>query len=168
MRILISVILFSTHFQSIKLPDWFAKAFNSQKLNERYTIINHIKPYFLEADFNGDKINDVAVQIINKASKKKGVLIINGGSGKHCIFGAGFKFDNEDFSDTNWLNGWHIYRKSIAYKTLINSDGDIIGGKKVKISHPAINIYATEDGEEYAGQLIYWNGLKYVSIHQGE
>nr|WP_067058612.1 hypothetical protein [Mucilaginibacter sp. L294] len=154
--------------QVIGLPGWFAKSFNDKKLNERYVIIKPVKPYFLEADFTGDKITDVAVQVVDKKSKKRGILIINGGTNKHYIFGAGYKFANEVFDDTNWLDGWNLHKNKVAYKTLFDANGDISGSKKVKVSHPAISIYAIEDGSELAGALIYWNGTKYISIHQGE
>ncbi|MFA6248067.1 MAG: hypothetical protein WC615_14105 [Mucilaginibacter sp.] len=154
--------------QATELPGLFTKSFNEKKLNERYQIIKPIKPGYLEADFTGDRITDIAVQVVDKKSKKRGILIINGGSNKHYIFGAGYKFAGEDFNDTNWLDGWRIYKDKIAYKTLFDAEGDIAGSKKVKVSHPAISIYSIEDGSELAGALIYWNGTKYVSIHQGE
>ncbi|MCO5935680.1 hypothetical protein NAF17_09010 [Mucilaginibacter sp. RB4R14] len=163
--ILLSFCFLMNSFTLTELPIWFIKSFNNKKLNERYAIIN---PKFLEADFNGDKIQDIAVQVIDKRSKKKGILIINGGTNKHCIFGAGFKFAGDDFNDTNWLDGWRLYKAKVAYETTFNADGDIKGSRKVKISHPAISIYSLQDGSEIAGALIYWDGKNYVSIHQGE
>ncbi|MCQ6959780.1 hypothetical protein [Mucilaginibacter aquariorum] len=157
-----------TSLQGSWLPAWFTQSFNDKKLNERYAIIKPVKPNFLEADFTGDKINDIAVQVIDKKNRKRGVLIINGGTNKHYIFGAGYKFASEDFDDTNWVDGWSLYKSKVAYKTLFDADGDISGSKKVKIAHVAVSIYAIEDGSELAGALIYWNGTKYVSIHQGE
>lgn len=165
---LLSLCFWITSLAATKLPAWFMQSFNNKKLNERYVVIKPVKPEFLQADFNGDKIIDVAVQIIDKRSKKRGVLIINGGTNKHYIFGAGFKFAAEDFNDTNWLDGWRLHKAKVAYKTIFNTDGDIAGSKKVKISYPAISIYALQDGSEIAGALIYWDGKKYISIHQGE
>ena len=154
--------------QAIWLPGWFTKSFTNKKLNERYMIIRPCKPEFLEADFTGDKINDIAVQVVDKKNKKRGILIINGGTNKHYVFGAGYKVTNEDLDDTNWLDGWNLHKDKVAYKTLFDAEGDILGSKKVKVYHPAISIYSIEDGSELAGALIYWNGTKYVSIHQGE
>ena len=169
MKLLLLIPLFGiTSLQATVLPDWFTKSFNEKKLNERYQIIKPIKPDHLETDFTGDKIKDIAVQVVDKRSKKRGILIINGGTNKHYIFGAGYKFANEDFNDTNWLDGWRIHKDKVAYKTLFDAEGDIKGSKKVKISYPAISIYELQDGDELAGALIYWNGATYISIHQGE
>lgn len=165
---LLSLCFWMTFLPASKLPEWFIQSFNNKKLNERYVIINPVKSEFLEADFTGDKIADIAVQIIDKQNKKRGILIINGSTNKHYVFGAGYKFAGEDFNDTNWLNGWRLYKAKVAYQTVFSDDGDIAGSKKVKISYPAISIYALQDGSEIAGALIYWNGEKYVSIHQGE
>lgn len=150
------------------MPVWFTKSFEVQKLKEKYNIDTKLKPGFLEAHFNGDRLKDVAVQVIDKKTKKKGILVINGGQRKYFMLGAGYKFTNEDFNDTNWLNGWELYKKHIAYQTLFSNDGDISGSKKVKLQHTAINAYSLEEGEPSAGILIYWDGKKYTSIHQGE
>ncbi len=150
------------------LPPWFMKAFIDQGLDRKYSIIEKGIPMFLEADLNGDKKNDVAVQIINKANKKKGILIINFGQNKSYVFGAGIKFKNESFDTTNWLNGWKINRSKIVYETMFKPDGDIIGGRKISIKYPAISAYMVEDGVQTPVILIYWNESNYVSIHQGD
>jgi hypothetical protein len=163
------VLIFSAGIAGAKpLPAWFLRSFNAQKLNARYSILSTAKPYFLEADFNGDKVNDAAIQVVDKKTKKQGVLIINGGQNKYFVFGASYKFRNEDFNDTNWLDGWRIYKEKIAFETTFDAEGDIKGSSQIKLKHPAIYIYAIEGDDEIAGQLIYWNGKKYDSIHQGE
>ncbi|NCD70510.1 hypothetical protein [Mucilaginibacter agri] len=150
------------------LPQWFLQSFSSLKLEKQYKVIQPCKPAFLEADFNGDKQNDIAVQIIDLKSKKRGLLIINGGQNNYFIFGCGKKFADETFSDTNWLNGWRVFKSRYAYKPTFNTDGDITGSKRVNLKFPAISIYSREDGDEIAGQYIYWNNNKYISTHQGE
>jgi hypothetical protein len=136
------------------LPPWFVKAFTDQGLNKKYSILENTPPVYLNSDFNGDKKNDIAVQIIEKATKKKGVLIINFGQYKCYIFGAGIKFKNESFDNTNWINGWRINKSKIVYETMFKPDGDIIGGKKLKIKYPAISAYIIDEGEESPVLLI--------------
>ncbi|MBD1385780.1 hypothetical protein IDJ75_10865 [Mucilaginibacter rigui] len=165
---LLFAVFWMTSAHATGLPGWFTKSFNEKKLNERYLIIKPIKPGYLEADFTGDKINDIAVQVLDKKSKKRGILIIDGGTKTYYIFGAGQKIPDEDFNDTNWLNGWRLHKDKFAYQTIFDANGDISGSKKVKIPHPAISIYSLQDGDELAGVLIYWNGAGYTSIHQGE
>jgi hypothetical protein len=170
MNNLLFVLLFCPTFLigNKPLPAWFAQSFNDQQLQEKYLIIKAITPGFLEADFNGDKRNDLAVQVIDKKNKKRGILIIHAGQKSFFVFGAGKKFKKEDFDNTNWMDGWQIDNKHIAYETQFNSDGDIAGSKKVKINYPGISIYSLQDGEPLAGLLLYWDGTKYNTIHQGE
>jgi len=157
-----------TFANAAALPGWFIKSFNNQKLNQHYLIVNNAKPTFLEADFNGDSKNDVAVQLTDIKTKKKGILIINFGQNKFYVFGAGVKFANEGFDNTNWINGWKINRDKTVYETMFKPNGDIIGGRKITIKYPAISAYMLEDEVETPVILIYWNGLKYESIHQGD
>ena len=159
--------LFSIGVCKAELPAWFLKSFNDHQLNTRYKIIA-AKPDFLEADFNGDGKNDIAVQIIEIKTKKKGVLIINAGSSDYFLFGAGTKSKSDDSENTNWVNGWKIYRNKYAYKTLTNADGDLMGSKKILLKYPAIYLYALEDGAEEGGLVFYWDGKKYSFIHQGD
>lgn len=44
----------------------------------------------------------------------------------------------------------------------------MIGGKEVKLSHHGILVEDYEDGGFLTGGIIYWNGKKYIWIHQGE
>jgi len=163
-------MLFSLHAYGEKsaLPKWFSQSFSSLKLDKQFKIIQPCKPAFLEGDFNGDKQKDIAVQIIDIKTKKRGILIINCGNNNYFVFGCGKKFNDETFSDTNWLDGWKIFKSKKAYKPIFDADGGISGSKIIILKYLGISIYSIEDGDEIAGQLIYWNGNKYVSIHQGE
>lgn len=162
------LIVFANLSKAQVIPAWFLKEFAELKLNQKYSIINQAKPAFLRADFNGDKKEDIAVQIIDIKTKKKGILIINAVSYKPFVFGAGLKFKGENYDNTNWLNGWRINNNKIVYEARFTPDGDMMPGRKIKIKYPSIYAYSLEDGEEYAGILIYWNGANYITIHQGE
>jgi hypothetical protein len=167
----IALLFTAMHLQAHaadRLPEWFLQSFNSLKLEQQYKIIQPCKPAFLEADFNGDHQNDIAVQIIDLKTNKRGLLIINGGQNNYVVFGCGKKFTGETFSDTNWLDGWRVFRSKQAYEPIFDVDGGMSGSKKIILKHPAVSIYSIEDRDEISGQLIYWNGSKYISIHQGE
>ncbi|OKS89589.1 hypothetical protein RG47T_5073 [Mucilaginibacter polytrichastri] len=150
------------------LPKWFLQTFNALKLEQQYKIIQPCKPAFLEADFNGDHQNDVVVQIIDLKTKKRGLLIINGGQNNYFVFGGGKEFTGEGFSDTNWLDGWRVFKNKQAYEPILGADGGMSGSKKIILKHPAISIFSIEENDEISGELIYWKGNKYISIHQGE
>ena len=122
----------------------------------------YIKPACFQADFNGDGVTSVAALIIEKKTKKKGILVIQGGTFEYVIFGAGnnvgkASFDGSD--DLKWMEGWEIFNHNIAYETKFDN-GDIIGSIKRKLPHKGISIRSLEDGEPLAGGIIYWDRKK--------
>jgi hypothetical protein len=127
-----------------------------------------MNPSFLQEDFNGDGSSDVAVLVLEKVTHKRGVLLIHVNSLQYYVFGAGTKFG--DGSDNfSWANKWSIYKKKSAYETKFDKkNDDILEGKEIKLKRPCISLASIEDGAEVSGGLIYWNGKKYIWIHQGE
>jgi hypothetical protein len=153
--------------QQSTLPTWFQTAFKNKKLDQKYLITPFIKTGILQADFNGDKLNDIAVLVTEKATKKQGVLLLHNQSNQYFLFGAGTKFGSGS-DNFKWAKGWKIYKEKTASETQFSKEGDIIGGKEIKLKQPGISIWAEEDGEPIAGGIIYWTGQKYIWIHQGE
>jgi hypothetical protein len=168
---LLIVFLFcltTAYCQPTTLPTWCTEAFQHKGLHKKYTIASYLKPSYLQADFNGDATQDIAVLIIEKATKKKGVLLMHGKTKVHFVFGAGIKLDSDD-GDFIWVDKWQLYTKKTAFETQFDKEsGDIIGGKEIKLARPGILIEDYEDGSPLAGVIIYWNGKKYIPIHQGE
>lgn len=149
------------------LPQWFSEAYKS-RLDKKYEIRSLLKPAFIQADFNGDGEQDVAVWVAEKASNRKGILVIHGKTNDYFIFGAGIKFGNGS-DDFKWADKWALYTKKTASETQFDkTSGDIIGGKQVSLARPGIIIEDYEDGAAISGGIIYWNGKKYIWIHLGE
>lgn len=94
-------------------------------------------------------------------------MLIHNKTNDHFVFGAGTSFDGSDNFD--WADKWSVYNKKTAFETQFDKKtGDILGGKEVKLARPGILAMDYEDGSPYAGGIIYWNGKKYIWIHQGE
>jgi hypothetical protein len=170
MKYLFSLYIFlisSSVYAQSSLPPEYIKSFKQLKLNEKYEIIKSFKPAYLQSDFNGDKLIDIAAIVFDKKTKKKGILLIEGGTKKYFVFGAGKTFGNGG-DDFKWMGGWELYKKRIAQETLFNEDGDILGSKGIKLLRAAFYIYDLEDGQPNSGGIIYWDGKKYIWIHQGE
>ena len=74
------------------IPGWAKEVF-SQKLAAHYRYFNGLHPSYLEADFDGDKKQDVAVLIRNKSSGKIGIAVVLRDKGI-TILGAGTPFGN--------------------------------------------------------------------------
>lgn len=160
-----SFLVFLAHAQN--LPSPFMDTFKSKGLDKKYSLSGFLQPNYLQADFNGDGAGDVAVLVVEKVNKKKGILLIHVKSGEHYVFGAGNKID--DSENFTWADKWAVYKKKTAYETQFDkASGDIIGGKEVRLARPGILIEDYEDGAALAGGIIYWNGKKYIWIHQGE
>ena len=147
-------------------PDWFISAFKANGLDKKYELSSFLKPAYLQSDFNGDSHQDIAALVIEKKNKKKGILLIEGKILNYFIFGAGTNFgDGSD--DFKWATDWSLYNKKYADETTFDKkSGDILGSKKINLSRPGILIEDTENS--FAGVIIYWNGKKYIGIHQGE
>jgi hypothetical protein len=165
--LLIGLLILITNFvigQEKNCPDWFLKAMIKYGLNSKYELSPYIKPAFLQSDFNGDNIIDCAALIKEKSTKKVGILLIHSKDLKFYIFGAGNDFGNGS-DNFDWLKMWKVYDDKTAYETQFDKDsGDIIGSKIVNLTRPAIDV----EDMEIAGGLIYWDGHKYIWIHQGE
>jgi hypothetical protein len=161
------LILLSIQTNAQILPSWFTKVFIEKGLDKTYLINQKLKPVFLQDDFNADKVEDVAVLVTDKRLNKKGILLIHGKSNAYYVLGAGKKLG--DIDDFNWLDKWSVYKQKTAQETQFDKEtGDIIGGKEVKLSHQGILLEDYEDGGFISGGIIYWNGKKYIWIHQGE
>jgi len=170
MKPLFSALLFliSAHSFSQSNTSWIIDSLRSKGLDSKFELSSYISPDHLQTDLNGDGYPDLAALIVEKKTKKKGVLLFPGHSAHYYIFGAGTKFGNGS-DDFNWLNKWSVFSEKKAYETQFDKkNGDIIRGKEIKLKHSCLLLAAMEDGAEVSGGLIYWNGMKYIWIHQGE
>lgn len=139
-----------------KLPDWFMSKHKDVIDENKYEISEYINPYYFEEDFNGDKIIDIAVAIVEKSTKKKGVFIYHNGIRKHYFIGAGQEIGNGG-DDFKWMDIWKIYRNA----TIQPGVGET---EVVKLSGSAILVEKSES----ASAVIYWDGSQYVWHQQGD
>jgi len=125
---------------------------------------------FLLGDFNGDGINDISILVSEKRTQKKGMIVFFGNSTQYFIFGAGTKvgkIGSDATDDLKWMERWEVFKGKVAYETKFH-DGDMVGSTKRRLSNKGISMWSLEDGEPLAGGIIYWNGKKWIWIHQGE
>jgi hypothetical protein len=170
MKPLLSVLLFliSAHVFSQSKTSWISDSLRSKGLDGKFEFSSYISPVYLQTDLNGDSYPDLAILIVEKKTRKKGILLFPGHSTLYYVFGAGTKFgDGSD--DFSWINKWSVFSGKKAQETQFDKkSGDIIRGKEIKLKHSCLLLAAMEDGAEVSGGLIYWNGAKYIWIHQGE
>ncbi|RJE72988.1 hypothetical protein [Reichenbachiella sp. MSK19-1] len=144
-----------------ELPTWAQHRFSN--INNIFEVSDQLKPQTIAADFDGDGTTDIAVFVNNKKRNKVGIMILlNNELEQYFVAGAGNSFGagGDDFS---WAGIWLKYEKPEAYETTFKLSGDIEGEKTIQLINSAISIREIEG----SGGLIYFNGTKFVWIHQG-
>lgn len=158
--IILMLITFLLHGQT-ELPQWGRERIKA--FSDKYVIASYMNPKFIEADLSGDNNADLAILIERKMDKKKGVLILFGNSDRSFLIGAGTKFGKAG-DDFEWANEWNAFKEKVTYETRFKPNGDVDGGKEIRLDRQAISIRE----EEGAGGLIYFNGKEFIWIHQGD
>jgi hypothetical protein len=148
------------HSQTV-FPSWAQERF--KKFIDRYRSVDYIKPSYLEADFSGDDRSDIAVLIERKADTRKGILILFRQTDQSFILGAGTNFGSGG-DNFDWADMWGVFSEKTTHETTFDKNGDVAGGKERRLERCAIQI--RED--EGSGGLIYFDGKKFVWIHQGD
>jgi len=74
---------------------------------DAYEIYFGMTPFFQRGDFNGDGEFDIAIQVISKTSRKRGIVFLHSNDLNYYVIGAGKSFGDlgDDFS---WLKRWRI------------------------------------------------------------
>jgi hypothetical protein len=153
-----------SEFQSIEsLPDWIMFKIEKVKTEKDLSLDIEINPFYLETDFNGDQILDIAFCVKEKSTNKRGILIIHGDDLKSYLLGAGNTFAHVG-DDFKFIEIWKIYRDREVGLTEFAESGDIIGTKNIEIENDAILVSKSES----APNLIAWQKNKYVWLHMGD
>jgi len=135
------------------IPGWGKEVF-SQKLAARYVYFNRLHPSHLEADFNGDKKQDVAILIRNKSSRKIGIAIVLPDKGI-TILGAGTPFGNGG-DNFDWMDRWSISKKG-------NVNVEAGGGTPTLIGDALLL-----EKMDSASAIVFWDGKEYQWYQRGD
>ncbi len=127
------------------LPDEIQDFYKQQIVNE-YKLRTDVNPFYLRGDFDGDKKLDYAINVIERKTEKKGIVIYHTGTNRHFTIGAGKPFFGQHPGDDFW---WMD-----AWKVEVN-----IGRKR-----EGILVVKTES----SSGLIYWTGKQYSWIQKGD
>lgn len=145
------------------LPEWLLFNTHQVKCERQLVVTKTLNPYYLESDFNGDSVMDIALNVIEKNTGKKGVLIIHGSTFNAFVIGAGNNFAHIG-DDLKFLEIWKVYRKKNVSLTTFSENGEILGAKRKTIDNDAIEVSKSES----PSNIIAWETDKYVWLHTGD
>ena len=88
-------------YASWNLPSWAQRAWHTNAYSERFELFLELNPFYVQGDLDGDGREDVAIQVVEKRSGKRGILVMHRRGDIH-VLGAGRAIGNraDDFS---WL-----------------------------------------------------------------
>jgi hypothetical protein len=132
------------------LPRLASEALQRHGYYERYDVFLGLNPYYQRGYFDADTIADVAVQITEKSSGKRGIAVIHGADSTVHVLGAGIPFGNGG-DDFEWLWIWRVESRDFR------DDVTPVGRELLYVEKP-----------ESAGGVIWWNGREYVWTQHGD
>lgn len=134
---------------SLEQPSMVMKNFEQFTLKDTIT-----------ADLDGDSIPEKAY--FKNYPDKKIVIVKNGKTNKETSIGLDKSFKDIG-SNFNWVDNWGTISDNEVYENVVR-DGEIIGGKKVKLTNKSLFVGKDDAG----GGIITFKDGKFIWIHQAE
>jgi len=133
-----------------ELPHWVGQALSVRPAFKRYRIYTGLNPFYQRGRFDGDTLIDIAIQVVDSASGKRGIVFVHQADWSIHVVGAGEPFGNggDDFS---WLGQWSV------------ADGESLHEPRLK----GVEVLYIGKGDS-AGGMVWWNGSKYVWTQWGD
>ena len=132
------------------LPRLASTVLGRDTLAARYDLFLGLNPYYQRGLLDGDTIPDVAVQILERATGKRGIAIIHGVDSTVHILGAGTAFGTGG-DDFKFLWVWRVEPRGEG------ADSLSVGRDVLYLEKP-----------ESAGANVSWNGSRYVGRQHGD
>jgi hypothetical protein len=139
--------------EPLSLPDWFTTGFQASRLGKTHEVACYLNPFYLRGNFDGRGPLDLAVLVVEKATGKRGIVVVHRPSMSSHLLGAGTPIGNGG-DDFYWLGYWRVEtapRHHASPDTIPRFVGEVI------------NLVKPESASGWVG----WNGRKYVWL-QGD
>ncbi|MCC2547130.1 hypothetical protein LJY25_11790 [Hymenobacter sp. BT175] len=161
--LLTSLLALSKPASAPVLPAWAQTQWTEAGLGRTFDRAAYAKPGFLSADFNGDGKTDVAILVSRRATGSRGIVMLHQGGAPHQILGTGRNTSREMLQgDLAWADHWRVYRGRTTDEVLFTPSGDLGDTRTIYLKRPTIELTKEEQG----GGMIYWNGRRYIWLHQ--
>jgi hypothetical protein len=150
----------------VKLDSMVAVASSNNKVSRDSALIQEFKTFriysvadTIAADFNGDRIMDIAY--FTKGGPKS-ILIQDGKTKMESRVGADKSFSDVG-SDFNWVDFWGTTNDSSTFESIVKN-GEVTGGKTTRLYNISLFVRKDEEG----GGVITYKGGKYIWVHQAD
>jgi hypothetical protein len=132
------------------IPGWAAPTVHAYLRQHGLRLFLGVNPFYLQGDFHGDGRLDLAVQVQDSSSNKRGILIIHRKDLAPHLLGAGVTLGTggDDFS---WQSQWSVDDASVL------KDTHAVGHQLLYVGKG-----------DSAGGLVWWNGRRYVWTQWGD
>lgn len=120
-----------------------------------YAFESRLNPFYLQGDFDGDGLLDMAVLIRARATGKHGIAVALT-SGPLVVAGAGQRVGNGG-GDFDWMDAWYVQRKGP-----VEEGADPAAPPRLK--GDAIKVVKTDS----ASAIIWWDGRRLRWYQQGD
>ncbi len=132
----------------LNLPAWACKVADARKLERIFWPDEHINPLFINGDFDGDGLSDIAVRVVNKSTQAIGVVIMHQRNKRVYSVGGGGATDGT--TNLAVYDGWTLLPRS-----------------RIQSNHETQPLILKGDAlhwmkSESAASLLYWNGKGYA------
>lgn len=141
--------------QSVAIPESATRLFKTHQLDRQYEFSSHLKPSYLNGDFDGDRKPDVAILVRQKTSGKIGIAVCHSSTNRVLFIGAGTELGNGG-DNFDWMDIWSVTAKPAAART--------VGKAAATVKGDALHVEKSES----ASALIYWNGRRYMWRQLGD
>jgi len=143
--------------QNLYLPEDLNDFYNQDKVKSLFEINTGMNPFYLRGDFDGDKTADYALAVIERKTRKKGIIIFHSVSKNYFVVGAGKGLSTRSGDDYEWMNAWEVYDKR-------EPELGVGEAGKIKLKGEAILVQKLES----SSGLVYWDGKEYQWYQQGD
>lgn len=125
--------------------------------HEAYALAAWLNPYYLQAGFDGDGRTDTAVLVEEKATGRRGIMVVHIGAREHIVLGAGKPLGDAG-DDLGWMDAWRVRpRGAVGQSPHEERPAPVLVGDALEIMRL-----------EASSGLAYWNGEDYGWYRQSD
>ncbi|MEA3285793.1 MAG: hypothetical protein U9Q77_00260 [Candidatus Marinimicrobia bacterium] len=125
------------------LPKGIYTALVGSGFFDSYEVYFAMSPFFQRGDFNGDGEFDIAIQVISKTSRKRGIVFLHNNDLNYYVIGAGKQFGTLG-NDFSWLKKWRIDSLTLQHSPISSTAEALI-----------------LDNPSFPKSLVYFDGKHY-------